>query len=296
MRSMTGFGTGEAPLASSDPGASGKLTVEIRSVNHRYLDVRVRGPAELPDLAASVETLAREKLTRGRFDILVRVEGAALVAMELDVERARTVMVALGKLRDELAPGAELPLSLLGSVPQLFVPSLERHAEAAKECVADAFDAALGSLDAMRQREGDALRQDLLTRLAAVKGLAGALAERAPHSLEAYRKRLRERADKLRMTSDVELDAGRLEQEVAMFADRVDVTEELTRLAAHTEHFAALLAEEAPMGRKLDFLLQEMGREANTVGSKSQDLPSAHLVVELKAEIERLREQTQNVE
>lgn len=296
MRSMTGFGSGDADLASTDPGVKGRLTVEIRSVNHRYLDVRVRGPSELPDLATSIETLARERLARGRFDVLVRVDSAALGALELDVERARSVMRGLAALRDELAPGAEIPLSLLASVPDLFVPSLERHAEAARKCLGEAFDAALTSLDAMREREGAALAEDLNKRLECVRKLTATLAERAPQSIDAYRKRLLERAEKLRMSSDVDLDSGRLEQEVAFFADRIDVTEELTRLDAHTAHFASLLCEAGAVGRKLDFLLQEMAREANTVGSKNQDLASAHVVVELKAEIERLREQAQNVE
>jgi uncharacterized protein (TIGR00255 family) len=122
------------------------------------------------------------------------------------------------------------------------------------------------------------------------------LTARSPQSLEPNKKRLKERADTLRMVADVELDAGRLEQEVALFADRIDVAEELTRLESHTVHFEGLLASSDAVGRRLDFLLQEMAREANTIGSKSQDVGIAHAVVELKAEIERMREQVQNIE
>src|SRR5437868_12089373 len=123
MRSMTGFGFGEAPLG--EPGS--KLTVEIRSVNHRYLDVRVRAPNQLPDVIGAIETIARERLTRGRFDVAVRVEGAALAAVTLDRDRARSIFSALRSLRDELAPEAEVPLSLLASAPDLFVPSIEQE-------------------------------------------------------------------------------------------------------------------------------------------------------------------------
>lgn len=297
MRSMTGFGVGETPLCTDEAsGAQGRLTVEIRAVNHRFLDVRVRGPSQVPDLTAAVETLARERLTRGRFDVSVRIDGAALGAMVIDRERARSVFRSLAELRDELAPGDPLPLSVLGAVPDLFVPKLEQESETLRAALGAAFDGALKSLDAMRLREGLALGDDLCRRLGTIRKLSKSISERSPQSLETYKKRLKERADKLRMVSDLELDAGRLEQEVALFADRIDVAEELTRLESHTLHFEGLLASSEAVGRRLDFLLQEMAREANTIGSKSQDVGIAHAVVELKAEIERMREQVQNVE
>jgi uncharacterized protein (TIGR00255 family) len=296
MRSMTGFGVGEAPFAAGREGPQGKLTVEIRAVNHRYLDVRVRAPSQLPDLAGAAEAIARERLTRGRFDVAVRVEGSALGAMTIDRDRARSVLAALASLRDEVAPGAELPMSLLSAVPDLFVPSLERQGDAVRGALSVAFEAAIRSLDAMRLREGASLADDLGRRLATLRRLSAHVAERAPFVLESYRKRLRERAEKLRLASDLDLDPGRLEQEVALFADRIDIAEELTRLDSHAEHFTSLLASEEPVGRRLDFLLQEMAREANTLGAKSQDVAVAHAVVDLKAEIERMREQVQNAE
>jgi uncharacterized protein (TIGR00255 family) len=296
MRSMTGFGVGEAPLAAGKAPPSGKLTVEIRAVNHRYLDVRVRAPNQFPDLASAVEALARERLSRGRFDVTVRLEGAALGAMTLHQERARSVFAALVALRDELAPGTDVPLSLLASVPDLFVPSLELADEAVRAALSHAFGAAMESLDAMRLREGLALGDDIVRRLVTVRKLAKSISERAPLVVEIYKKKLKERAERLRLATDVEIDAGRLEQEIALFADRVDICEELTRLESHTSHFETLLVSSDAVGRRLDFLLQELAREANTIGSKSQDAEIAHSVVELKAEIERMREQVQNVE
>lgn len=296
MRSMTGFGVGEAPFAAGREGLQGKLSVEIRAVNHRYLDVRVRAPNQLPDLGAAAEAIARERLQRGRFDVTVRVEGAALGAMTIDTERAKSVLGALRALRDEVAPESEVPLSLLSVVPDLFVPSIEQQGEAVRGALASAFDAAVRSLDEMRHREGAALADDLGRRLATVRRLSAGVAERAPAVLEGHRKRLKERAEKLRLASDVDVDSGRLEQEVALFADKVDIAEELTRLDSHADHFTSLLASKDGIGRRLDFLLQEMAREANTIGAKSQDVAVAHAVVELKAEIERMREQVQNVE
>lgn len=290
MRSMTGFGLGEVPFGT------GRLAVEIRGVNHRFLDVRVRVPRELGDLAAFVEQLARERLTRGRYEVSVRIDGVALGSPVLDRERARAAYRALCELRDELAPGTEVPLSLLGSIPDLFVSSVDREIEQLREATRRGFDASVKALDAMRAVEGAALRDDLGRRLERVRTLAADVAKRAPEVVEAHRRRLRERAERLRSAVELEVDAARLEQEIAIFAERSDVSEELTRLESHSAQFAALLASEEAIGRRLDFLLQEMAREANTVGAKSPDAQIAHAVVEVKAEIERMREQVQNVE
>ena len=291
MRSMTGFGTGEAPCGS------GKLSIEVRGVNHRFLDVRVRVPREMNELVPYVEQLARERLTRGRFEIAVRVEGLQLAAAVLDRERARAVFQQLCELRDELAPGSEVPLSLLSSIPDLFVPTVERESEALRRALRQAFEGAVKSLDEMREREGAALGQDLVRRLETVRRIAREVAKRGPEVLEVHRRRLKERAERLRVAAELgSIDPGRLEQEIALFAERVDIAEELTRLESHCAQFTSLVASSEAIGRRLDFLLQEMAREANTVGAKSQDVAIAHAVVELKAEIERMREQVQNVE
>jgi uncharacterized protein (TIGR00255 family) len=290
MRSMTGFGLGEVPLGS------GRLGVEIRGVNHRFLDIRVRVPRELGDLAAFVEQVARERLTRGRYEVAMRVDGPVLGAALLDRDRARAAYRELCELRDELAPGSDVPLSLLGAIPDLFVSSVEREIDRVRDAARFAFEAAVRSLDAMRAREGTALREDLVKRLGEVRRLARDIEIRSPLVLEAHRKRLKDRADRLRVACEIDVDAARLEQEIAMFAERCDICEELTRLESHCAQFATLLACDEAVGRRLDFLLQEMAREVNTVGAKSPDAPIAHAVVAVKAEIERMREQVQNVE
>jgi uncharacterized protein (TIGR00255 family) len=290
MRSMTGFGLGEVPIEN------GKLGVEIRGVNHRFLDVRVRVPRELIDLAGFVEQLARERLVRGRYEVAVRLEGVLLGTPTLDRDRARAAFRAFCELRDELAPGAEVPLSLLGSIPDLFVSSVDREIDRLRDATRTAFDGAVRGLDTMRQREGLALRDDLIRRLERIAQLARDIARRSPDVLEIHRRRLRDRAERLRTTADIEVDGARLEQEIAIFADRSDIAEELTRLESHGTQFSDLLSSGEAVGRRLDFLLQEMAREANTLGAKSPDAQVAHAVVEVKAEIERMREQVQNVE
>ena len=153
MRSMTGFCLGESPFEAC------KLAVEIRGVNHRFLDVRVRVPRELGDLAGFVEQVAREKLTRGRFEVAMRVDGLSLGAPVLDRERARAAFNSLCQLRDELAPGTEVPLTLLGAIPDLFVSSIDREIDRLREATRTAFDVAVVALDAMRAREGVSLRR-----------------------------------------------------------------------------------------------------------------------------------------
>jgi uncharacterized protein (TIGR00255 family) len=290
MRSMTGFGLGEAPLAT------GKVAVEIRGVNHRFLDVRVRMGRDLGDLAGFVELLARERLSRGRYEVAMRVDGIVLGAPALDRERARSAYRAFCELRDELAPGLDVPLSLLAAVPDLFVSSGDRELERLREATRTAFEAAVSALDEMRAHEGNALHHDLTERVARVRHLAEGIRQRAPDVLETHRRRLRERADRLRAATELDVDGARLEQEIALFAERSDVCEELTRMESHCTQFVGLLSGDDAVGRRLDFLLQEMAREANTIGAKSPDAKIAHAVVEVKAEIERMREQVQNVE
>jgi uncharacterized protein (TIGR00255 family) len=287
---MTGFGLGEVPLGS------GKLGVEIRGVNHRFLDVRVRLPRELGELTGFLEQVSREKLNRGRYEIAVRVDGTALSTPILDRDRARAAYRALCELRDEIAPGSEVPLSILSAIPDLFISTAEREIERLRAAVRGAFDAAVAALDAMRAIEGSMLRDDLVTRLDRIRHFCCDVAQRSPEVLEAHRRRLRDRAERLRAAVEVDVDASRLEQEIAIFAERSDISEELTRLASHCSQFAVLLGAGDAVGRRLDFLLQEMAREANTVGAKSPDAQIAHAVVEVKAEIERMREQVQNVE
>jgi uncharacterized protein (TIGR00255 family) len=287
---MTGFGVGDAPLGD------GRVTVELRALNHRFLDVRVRLPEELLEQNFFIEQLARESLARGRFDIGVRVEGAALPPPLFSIERARVLYRGLCQLRDELAPGTDLPITALTGMPDLVTTPTRADSEGARAALKEAFGTALARLDEMRAQEGLALSRELHTRLDSARRLRATISARGGEMLDGYRIRLRERLERLLSESGVQLDPSRLEAEMVILADRSDVTEELVRLDSHFDQFAQLLAQEGPVGRRLDFLLQEIGRESNTIGAKSQDAKISHLVVEMKAELERIREQVQNVE
>lgn len=290
MRSMTGFGVGEAPLAG------GRVVVEARSVNHRFLEVRVNVPAELQPHAFALDQRVRSQLGRGRLEVTARLFGPALSAPELDLARARSAFVALGELRDELAPGAELPLELLAAVPELFRAAAEPEHAAARRALETALDTAVVALTMMREREGESLARDLAKHLDDCRAIRTTISERTAEVAEAFRRRLEGRLSQLLESTDVELEPSRLEAEVALLADRCDVSEELARLASHVDQFAELLQTTEPVGRTLEFLLQEMAREANTIASKSPDAQLTQQAVSLKACIERLREQVQNVE
>ncbi len=292
MRSMTGFGVGDAAFLG------GRLVAEVRSVNQRFLDVRVRLPSKIADLGGFAEGVVRERLRRGRVELVVQSEGVKASAVELDVARAKEAFQQLKALRDEVAPGTELPLSLLAAVPELFSAPGASAPAAAREPLKAAIGAALDALDAMAEREGAALRADFDGRCAKVGEIVTALRAKTAHVGEAIRDRLRERIERLLGGARPSLDASRLEAEVAILADKADVTEELTRLDSHLEQFRGAFAAPAgePIGRRLEFLLQEMLREANTLGAKAQDAWVSQHVVALKVELERLREQVQNVE
>lgn len=290
MRSMTGFGVGEAPLAD------GALSLEARSVNHRYLDVRVRMPRDLAEHGLYVEQLARAKVSRGRLEISVHHTASAGGALVLDKARAQAVLKGLREVAQELGIHEPVPLSVLGSVPDLFVPTGERDPEAVRGALSTTLERALVALDEMRKVEGRNLGADLRARLGDVASHVARIGQRAPEVVVHCRVRFRERIERLLDGSGQRLEVSRFEQEVALLADHMDVAEELTRLGSHCGQFSKLLEADEPVGRRMDFLLQEMSREVNTVGAKSADAEIALRVVELKAELERMREQVQNVE
>jgi uncharacterized protein (TIGR00255 family) len=268
----------------------------VRSLNHRYLDVRVRVPEPIAEHALFVEQVCRERLSRGRYDVSVHLSGLADTLLRLDRERSRAAYRSFLELRDELAPGQEVPLSLLGTVPELFQQSFAVEADAARVALRDACEQAIDRLGEMRGMEGEALGRELRQRLARTRALTSRIAARSDALLQAYRTRLQDRVARLLADARVHVDSGRLELEIALLAEKTDVAEELARLESHCGQFEALTDKQEPIGRALDFLLQEIARETNTIGSKCQDADVSHLVVELKSEIERIREQVQNVE
>ena len=285
---MTGFGGGEAALAG------GRIVVEARSLNHRFVEARVALPAELGQHAFFVEQRLRQRARRGRYNVVVRIEGER-PTIDIDRARARAAFGALAALRDDIAPGEPLPLSLLGAVPELF-RAAELAPESVQHALADALDAALAELEAMRAREGALLAEELRREIERARQCRHELAELHCRAAERQRARLRERIERLAQDAGVTPDAPRLETELAIVADRSDVAEELARIDSHLAQFEELMGLDEAVGRRLDFLLQELGREANTIASKSADAPLSQRVIDLKAILERLREQVQNVE
>jgi uncharacterized protein (TIGR00255 family) len=292
---MTGFGLGEAPLFG------GRILLEVRSLNHRFLEVRVRLPSELAEHTFFLEQRCRQLLQRGRYDVAVRVEGLETQPFGLDLQRARKVYEDFERLRQEVfhaTPDATISLSAVASAPGVVQTGVNLSPDQAREALNAALDVAIADLHKMRQTEGEHLERELLSRVNSARVLCAKVKERSPQLVADYRKRLSDRVAKLLATgtNGSAVDPVRLEVEVALLAEKTDVTEELARLDCHFIQFTDLCSDSQPIGRRLDFLLQELGREVNTIGSKCPDAETSYLVVELKAELERLREQVQNVE
>lgn len=285
---MTGFGTGSAT------SARGKVVVTLRALNHRFQDVRVRASGPMAPHAFFVETLVRERLGRGRYDVAVRLDGGTDPAV-LDRKLVARLYTELSALRDELSPGAPLDVAAVARLATA-VPAVEGEDSELEAPIEAAFSIAQRELTAMRAREGKALGKDLRDRAAELVSLRAQIAEQAPDLVLVQRRRLAERLERLLKDSGVLLAPERFEQEVALLADKSDITEELVRLESHLEQFCTLLSSDEPVGRKLDFVVQEIGRELNTIASKAAHAAVADVIIAAKAELERIREQVQNIE
>jgi len=297
IRSMTGYCRAEA----SEGEVS--LSVGIRSINHRFLDVQVRLPAALEFLEPQVRRLVRERVARGHVEVSVALDQAGPLELQLDRSLLSAYAAAYQTLRKEFGSSADPDLVALLRVPGMVAArngAMSKEESARIEQILDtAAQQALKGLNDMRAAEGGALDRDLRARLAQLEALDAEIKKLSEVALSAYRQQLENRVREL--LGNVEIDPSRLAQEVAYLASRSDITEELTRFRSHLEQTRRLLEESAPIGKKLDFLLQEMNREANTLLSKTTDVPEVGLeiarhAIEMKTEIEKLREQAQNIE
>jgi uncharacterized protein (TIGR00255 family) len=288
---MTGFGGGRGEAAGE------ALTVELRSVNAKFCEVKARMPRELSALEPELVKVIKSRISRGVVEAFVRREGATArgATPRVDLTLASAYAKALRELKDELGLAGEPTVQDVAAMEGVVTLGESAVDPAALAPVLQSgLGAALDALDQMRRREGEALARDLSARFETIEKLAAQVAKLAPAQVEAYRERLSARVAEL--SRGVALDPARLAQEVALFADRTDIAEEVTRLASHLEQLRGLVQSDAPAGRKLEFLVQEVNREINTIGSKSQHARITSLVVEMKAELERVREQVQNVE
>jgi uncharacterized protein (TIGR00255 family) len=292
---MTGYGAAEVEAQT------GRWWVEVRSTNHRFLEVVVRLPRDLGALEDRVRAAVAGRVRRGRVEVLVREEATGRArSVTVDTELARQYAQALETLRRELGIQDSLNLAALLALPEVVrLEEVRPDVELAWQALRTGLDQALDSLVRMREAEGAHLAEDLAARVARVEEWVEEVSRRAEELPRVYAQRLRERVAELVRALGVERppDEARLAMEVAAFADRCDVREELVRLRSHLHQARALLhASDGAVGRKLEFLLQEMQREVNTVGSKAGDLDVTRAVLEMKSELEAIREQVQNVE
>ncbi len=290
-RSMTGFGRGEA-------SADGRTwTVEIKTVNHRFLDQRIVLPRSVSGLEERVKKMVATHFDRGRVEanIIVQGDASAGVQLQVNMDLARKYYRCLQEVKTTLDLAGHITIAEMLGLRDL-ISHQEEGLDLEKEWIGleKALDQALDACDRMREKEGQSLKQDLLQRLQAFARLVETIAGGVPDIVQGRRQELKVRIEKL--LGEVDLDPARLAQEAAFMADKADVTEEIVRLRSHIDQFETFLGSDEPVGRRLDFLLQEFLREVNTLASKISNGTVAHLGVEMKNEIEKLREQVQNIE
>ena len=291
MYSMTGYGRGMASKEGRE------LTIELKSVNNRFLDIGMKLPRQLSFLEDSLRKLLNDALSRGHVDVFVNYRNLRSDAKTVRVDEAllKAYLASARESAQDLGLTDDLTLSRALTLPDVttILPADEDQ-QALADLGREAMTMAIENLKAMRLKEGERLKLDLSARMDAMTGFAAAIEKRAPAVAKEYRTKLTARIEE--MLGETEVDRSRLATEVAIFADRAAIDEEIVRLNTHLIHFRELLAAGEPVGRKMDFLVQEMNRECNTIGSKANDAELTSIVLLCKAEIEKLREQIQNIE
>ncbi len=294
IRSMTGYGRAEGFLGGR------KYIVEVKSLNHRYLELSLRMPANLAPLELEVKKKINEQLVRGRIDVTIRRENQAGTEearpLEMNLSLVKNYHDLLTRLKEQFGLTDEITLGMLTGLKDVFVPVElpEDDVNTIWEGLAVVLNEALEALTMMRQKEGAALREDLESRIALIDGYLGEIEACVPRNVQEYQRRL---ADRVRELLDgMPVDEARLCQEVAIMAEKSDITEEIVRFRSHIGQFLEMLKSREAVGRKVDFLIQEMNREVNTIGSKSSDAQISRHVIEIKSELSKLREQVQNIE
>lgn len=291
IQSMTGYGRSEGRFDNYT------IIVELRSLNNRYLDCTIRVPRLYLFIEEQIKSALQKAISRGKVDVYVTIEGATDVSAGISVNHAVVAhyCAAFAELAATHSLDSQVTTYQMSQLPDVLV--VEKSPEKVEEVgtqILSVLQTALADFSRMREQEGTHLRNDLLNHSNAVNQLVLKIQERTPITVLEYRKKLEKRM--FEMLSAVPLDENRVIAEAALFADKVAVDEELVRLLSHLAQLDVLLSEETPVGRKLDFLVQELNREANTIGSKCNDIEIAHWVVDMKAELEKIREQTQNIE
>lgn len=291
IRSMTGYGSAKGSVDGLE------ITVELKSVNNRYLDTSVRLPRSFLFAEEAVKAAVQRHISRGKVDVFVSVDSSEAGDVTVKVNEAllKSYVDALKHIAEEYSLQDDVTATNLGRFPDvLSVEKKEMDADAISACIAEVAERALSDFDQMREREGEKLRDDVLSRLGTIERYVAKVEEESPKTVAEYRARLE--AKMAEVLNGAGIDENRILAEAAIFADHIAVDEETVRLRSHMAQLRTMMNGGSPVGRKTDFLIQEFNREANTIGSKCQNSEIAHVVVDLKSEIEKIREQIQNIE
>ena len=291
VKSMTGYGRARATRNLRD------ITVEIRSVNNRFLDCTVKMPRMYAFAEAAVKARVQKAVSRGKVDVFITVDATAADTVQVSVNTALAAQYAEALRALAAVCGTEervTPEQLARFPDVLTVTKAEEDLETVSEDLCAVVDEALDAYNAMRAVEGAKLAEDIGGRLSTIEGLVAQVVERSPETVGEYRRKLTQRMQEV--LQNTAIDEQRILQEAAIYADKIAVDEETVRLRSHVSQLRGMLASDQPMGRKMDFLIQELNRESNTIGSKCSNLDIARIVVDLKGEVEKIREQVQNIE
>jgi uncharacterized protein (TIGR00255 family) len=292
MKSMTGFGRG----AVVEKGFV--VTVELKTVNNRFLDVSLRLSNELQQLESTIKRIIGNRLSRGRVDVSLQYDRAEEINYDLNRPLLEGYLSAIRTMQEEFSLAGEPDLNVVARLPNVLMPRKEELSDAFVVAIETAVNLALDDLENMRQNEGKMLSAELELRLTEIGKHVAPIASEAANVTEEYRQKLSRRISEMLAKSDsqIELDQSRLAQEIAYLADRSDISEEIARLRSHIDHFHQIMTDEKEVGKRLDFLTQELNREANTIASKTGNLVVKEHALAIKSEIEKIREQVQNVE
>ncbi len=281
IQSMTGFGSAER----------GPFKVEIRSLNHRFLDVSLRIPQNMSRYDLPLRNMIRERFSRGRFDVLVSTTNVKNLAIKVNMDVVRGIYNALRTVRDELSLSGDIGIETIAGFRDIIVTGEEEYDVGP---LYDAFKEAMDMLGEMRIREGSAIREDMSLRVGLLRNMKDRISSLRPAVVSACMEKFRERLNLL--FGDLRYDENRVLQEAALLAEKADISEEITRLDSHMEQLEKILSDGDTIGRKVEFLLQELNREVNTIASKADDHRISGITVEMKAELEKMREQAQNIQ
>ena len=292
MKSMTGFGRGSVAESKFS------ISVELKTVNNRFLDVNLRLASELQPLESIIKRLIGARLTRGRVEVNLQYDRNDNVDFELNRPLIKGFLAAMKEMRDEFALTGEPDINVIARLPNVVNARKEEPAKEFLDAVENVFSLALDDLEKMRAKEGSLLETELASRLNEIEKRLPVIEREADNVAEEYRLRLTKRIGEMLAKSDsqIEIDQSRLAQEIAYLAERADISEEIARLRTHIEHFRTIVKEDRDVGKRLDFLTQELNREANTITSKTNSMTVKENALAIKSEIEKIREQVQNVE